>query len=168
MELINVGIGQLRHLLGLAPGALNGRCARGRIKRVANLGALAHPVARIDVPPGDHVSVGDVSLELGGELGERQLLVVDQLRVPNCVEVGWLPEPGDLHVVAAFVAAFADVERLMKVADKMHHKAERELLVIPASVRILKRLAEAVERFERIALGRRMTVKSRDGGRAAR
>ena len=74
-------------------------------------------------------------LQLRGELREGQLLLVDQLRIPNGVEVGRLAEPGDLHVVAALVAAFADVERLMKVADEMNDEAQRQLLVGEARLR---------------------------------
>ena len=77
-------------------------------------------------------------LELGGELGERQLLIVDQLRIPHCVEVGRLAEPGDLHVVAPLVAAFADVERLVEVADQVNDEAQCKLLVGEARVRVPK------------------------------
>ena len=46
----------------------------------------------------------------------------------------------------------------MKVADDMDDEAQRGLLVGKARVRVLQRLAEAGERFERVALGRRMVV----------
>jgi hypothetical protein len=70
-----------------------------------------------------------VPLELRRQFGEGQLLVVDQLRIPHCMEIGRLTEPSDLHVIAALVAAFADVKRLMEVADQVDDEAKRELLV---------------------------------------
>ncbi len=102
--------------------------------------------------------VADVPLKLRGELREGQLFIVDQLRIPNRVEVGRLAKPGDLHVIPAFVAAFADVERLMKVTDEMNHEPERQLLVGDARFGILEHGAEMGQRLQRVALGRRMIV----------
>ena len=46
----------------------------------------------------------------------------------------------------------------MEVADEMDDEAQRDLLVGEARVGVLEHLAEAVERLERIAFGRRMVV----------
>src|SRR5436305_1737773 len=76
----------------------------GRIDLVAVARALADPIERVYVRPGDHVRRADVPLELCREFTERQLLLVDDRAVPHGVKVGRLAEPGHLHLVSAMVA----------------------------------------------------------------
>ena len=160
-ELVDVGVGQLRKRRP-APLFLLRPCRNlwpgRRIQRVADLTALADPVARVDVPPVDHVLRAGVPLELGREFGEGKLLVVDQLQIPHRMKVGRLAEPAHLDLVGAAVAAFADVERLVEVADEVDDEAQRELLVRKARFGILKDRAEMAERLQRIAFARRMVV----------
>ena len=45
-------------------------------------------------------------------------------------------EPFHLHLIAAPVAAFANVQRLVKIADEVHDESQRKLLVGKARVRV--------------------------------
>ena len=74
------------------------------------------------------------------------------------MEVGRLAEEGDLHIVAALVAALADVERLVEVADQVDDEAKRQLLVGEVGLRVLQHHAKMVERLKRVTRGRRMVV----------
>src|SRR5262249_20602888 len=111
-------------------------------------------------PPGDNVLVTDVSFELGRELGEGQLFLVNQLGIPDGMKVRRLSEPGDLHVIATLVAALACMKRLMEVADKVNDEAQSELLVGKVRLRILKHRAKMIERFDRVTLRRRVVVNA--------
>src|SRR3569623_1309112 len=74
------------------------------------------------------------------------------------MQVRRLTEIGLLHFVAPAVAAFADVQRLVKVADDVDDEAKRRLLVGEAGRRVLKYLAKVLQGLERVALTWRLVV----------
>ena len=99
-----------------------------------------------------------MTIQFGCHLREGQLLLVHQCGIPNGMKVEVAPEPLHFHFVAAPVAAFADVERLVKVADQVDDEAKCGLLLGKGGPRIAKDIAIMVQRLKRIAFRRRMIV----------
>src|SRR5258708_2023923 len=85
---------------------------------------LLDPVEDARALPGPELGLGRMIDDLG-ELRKRELLRLDDLLVPDRVQVGALAEPGHLDVVAAAIVTPPDVERLVHVAHEMNEEAKR-------------------------------------------
>src|SRR5579864_950191 len=102
--------------------------------------------------PGPELGLGRVIDHLG-ELRERELLRLDDLLVPDRVQVGALAEPGHLDGVAAAIVAPPDVQRLVHVAHEMNEETQRLDLLARLRARVLQHPGEAPDRLHDVAAG---------------
>ena len=108
-----------------APGDDLGGVVERAVGELGDLQALVGPVVDRSLGPLLDRLGRDVPLDPGDPGPVVAADPVDQVGIPEPVEVGALVEEPDLGVVAAVVVVVADVQRLVDVGDEMDEEQER-------------------------------------------
>ena len=112
-----------------------GGVVEGAVGELRDLQALIGPIVdRALGPLLDRIG-RDFSLDPGNPGVVIAADPVDQVGIPELVEVRALVEEPDLSVVAAMVIVVADVQRLVDVGDEMDEKEERVAVLSWVSIR---------------------------------
>ena len=110
-----------------------------------------NPDLRIGRPPRDGFARIDVATEPPSVLGVGQVPTIDQRASPDGVQVGFVAELANLHVVTTAVFGIASVKRLMDVAHDMHDEFEGKRLLFARRIRIAHGLRKPRERAQSVA-----------------
>src|SRR5262245_40217464 len=119
---------------------------------------LTHPVEDGRLLPGFHLG-GARMVEKGGKLGETQLFRLNELLIPDFVQVARCAKPLHLDRVPALIVAPPHMQRLVDVTNEMHQELHGNDFLWWRSVWGTEHPCQTLDGFHHIArgiLGRRL------------